>query len=386
MRYLLTIMIVVLCLLGLMNCTIAPDKPLYRSSNSLPGYQQSSFIEYQRETVAWLEQNRVFVSDNKADEIEANSPFELKPEQKSNRGILLVHGLAGSPFYFKDVAKELVDKGFVVRVMLVPGHGSRPADLKSSTLKSWEQSVQHQIKLFKKEVDDLWLGGFSTGANLVTSLAINDPDISGLLLFSPGFKSNRKGLFLAPLASKFIDWIDIDIPVGNYTKYESLTVQAAANYYLSAQRVVKRLKQHNYDKPVLMTISEDDIVIDPIAIYELFKQNFIHPDSRLIWYGDEQSFTDNRVIYQTKNIPSMNISTFSHMNVLFSPQNSFYGKAGGFRFCSAQLTAENFTKCKSGKDTWYAEYGYSEAGRIYARLSWNPYFTQLSEQIDSTLN
>jgi esterase/lipase len=381
MRLIIIIISMTVCLFGLSNCTIAPNEPLYKPSSTLAQYMQPSFAQYQRETIEWLEQNRVFVSDDKVAEIEANSPFELKPEKKSNRGILLVHGLAGSPFFFNDIAKVLADKGFLVRVMLVPGHGSRPADLQNVSLQQWKASVQNQIDIFKQEVDDLWLGGFSTGANLVTSLAINDEDISGLLLFSPGFESSRKGLFLTPIASKFINWIDIDSPVGNYTKYESLTVQAAANYYLSAEQVVNELKLSNYDKPVLITISEDDIVINPTAIYQLFKQNFRHPESRMIWYGNKQSFTDKRVTYKNKIIPYEKISTFSHMNVLFSEQNPFYGKNGSFRMCSEDLVPEKYTKCQLGIDTWYAEYGYSEANRIYARLTWNPYFGQLSDDI-----
>jgi esterase/lipase len=372
---------IIICFISLANCTMAPDKPLYQPSSQLPYYLQPSFAQYQRETVTWLKDNRVFISDDQLSELQANSPFQLMPEQKSNKGILLVHGLAGSPFYFQDLAKTLAAKGFIVRVMLVPGHGSRPADLQNITLQQWNESVQHQVELFKQDVDELWLGGFSTGANLVTTLAIDDPEIAGLLLFSPGFQSNRKGLSLTPLASKLIDWIDIDTPVGNYTKYESLTTQAAATYYLSAQQVTQKLKESNYNKPVLITISEDDIVINSHAIYSLFNQHFIHPDSQLIWYGDKQSFTDNRVSYHDKRIPSEHISTFSHMNVLFSEQNSFYGKKGSFRFCKTELSTQHFAKCQLGIDTWYAEYGYTEKDRIYARLSWNPHYKQLSKQI-----
>jgi predicted esterase len=59
--------------------------------------------------------------------------------------------------------------------------------------KQWlkDNRISHHIKLLEKEVDELGLGGFSTGANLVTSYALeNEKDISGLLLFSPGFASN----------------------------------------------------------------------------------------------------------------------------------------------------------------------------------------------------
>lgn len=378
MRILFAVAITCALLFTLTSCSTAPDSPLFQPSAEIAPYQQPTFRQYQQETQAWLKKNRVFITDNPTVEIAANSPFQLTPEQPSKKGIILVHGLSGSPFYFKDVAKKLQSQGFIVRSMLLPGHGSKPADLQLATLGDWEKAVKHQIELLKSEVDTLWLGGFSTGANLVTSIAIDDPSIAGLLLFSPGFKSSRQGLFLAPVASKIIDWIDIDETRGNYTKYESLPLKGAATYYLSAQDALKKLSKKKYNKPVLITISEDDIVIDPQTIYRLFNQHFTHPSSQLVWYGDKQNFSDKRVSYEEKRIAKDNISTFSHMNVLFSPENTFYGKNGSFRFCSDALNTQDYQQCRKGENLWFAEYGYTETNKVYARISWNPYFEKLS--------
>lgn len=76
-------------------------------------------------------------------------------------------------------------------------------------LKSGKNLVSHHIKLLEKEVDELWFGGFSTGANFVTSYALeNEKDISGLLLFSPGFASNQSTLLpLSGIGTYFKTWL-----------------------------------------------------------------------------------------------------------------------------------------------------------------------------------
>ncbi|BBI59892.1 hypothetical protein HSBAA_11980 [Vreelandella sulfidaeris] len=55
--------------------------------------------------------------------------------------------------------------------------------------------IAHHAKLLAAEVDELWLGGFSTGGNLVTSHAFSDDNVDGLLLFSPGFYPDTRYLF-----------------------------------------------------------------------------------------------------------------------------------------------------------------------------------------------
>ena len=118
-------------LLLLINFFFANENnPLYLSSKSLPNYNQQNFSEYVNENKQWLKDNRVFLSKNQNLELSLNTPFERRPiNQKVSKGILLVHGLGDSPGYFEDLTQELVSNGFLVRTVLLTGHGSKPADL-----------------------------------------------------------------------------------------------------------------------------------------------------------------------------------------------------------------------------------------------------------------
>lgn len=373
---------------ALSGCSQAPDTPAFRVSDSQPVYTQNSFTEYVEETRAWLSQNRAFMTKNPAQELKSNSPFELKPANsgKVRKGILLVHGLGDSPYSFVDIAPVLTKQGFLVRTILLPGHGSKPADLIRISMDDWADTVDHHAHLLASEVDELWLGGFSTGANLVTSWALEknseQDKIKGLLLFSPGFKPRSNLVALSPALSYFKDWADIDI-TGNHVRYDSLAVNGAGEYYKTSKLTRSQLEEQAVDVPVLVTISEKDSVIDAAAILSLFQKRFTHPDSRLLWFGSGPKSKDSRVTFLQDRIPELNISNFSHMSALYSPKNSYYGQNGSFRMCDNGQTLQAQEQCPAAENVWYSAWGYRESGKIHARLTWNPYFPKLEKAIQT---
>jgi len=74
-----------------------------------------------------------------------------------------VHGLADSPFSFIDVANHLADKGYLVRAVLLPGHGSKVGDLMLPSLADWQNVVAHHSELLKQRVEKVCLGRLRSG-------------------------------------------------------------------------------------------------------------------------------------------------------------------------------------------------------------------------------
>jgi len=167
--------ILALTSISLVGCSKKTIEPAYQKAERLPSFEQDSFDEYVTDTQQWLTSNRVFITDDQQFELEANSPREYKPAQPNGQAVLLVHGLSDSPYSFNDVATHLAEQGYLVRAVLLPGHGSKVGDLQLPTLSDWQGVVDHHTRLLQQEYDSVWLGGYSTGANLVTSQAINDP-------------------------------------------------------------------------------------------------------------------------------------------------------------------------------------------------------------------
>lgn len=365
-----------------------PESDAYQASKRWPIDQYHDFDSYVLDMRTWLLDHRHFVGQDKAREIAANAPFQLAPKQGSttakSKGILLVHGLGDSPYSFVDIAPILAEQGFRVRVILLPGHGTRPADLLWATQKDWEDAVANHTKLLKKQVDEVWLGGFSTGANLVTSLAIQDKSIKGLLLFSPAFEPNNNMLPFASIAATFVDWVDID-PEVNMVRYDSLTTNAASEYYKTSQKVQKQLELQGFDRPALIYMSEGDSVINAKHALETFESHFSHGASRFVWYGDKPEVNDSRVTVLSASLPKEHISNFSHMAPLFAPNNSYYGEHGEHRICN-NGEENKTTDCNKVSPLWFSSYGYHKEGRTYARLTWNPYFDHVAQQVDRVMN
>jgi alpha-beta hydrolase superfamily lysophospholipase len=348
-----------------------------------------SFEAYRSETLERLEQHRAFQTQDRSAELAWNAPREWRPKGQPHKGILLVHGLGDSPWTFHDIGEHLAAHGFLVRAVLLPGHGTRPEDLLDVKLCDWRRVVTEQTQALQNEVQEVYLGGFSVGANLVLDYAYAHPEIDGLLLFSPAFKSDEPFAWLTPWIGWAVPWLLK--PKGRITqnavRYMIVPTNAFAQYYLSARKARRDLDRAPYDKPVLMVAAEHDDILDSSYLFETFRARFTNPASRLIWYGSPpaKGKSDSRVLVRTDFLPDLHISQFSHMGVAFSPDNPLYGIRGSVRICSNGEDKSAIAACEQGAPVWYAGWGYREAGKIYARLTFNPYFDWQMQVMDNVL-
>lgn len=341
---------------------------------------QASFAAYRQQTLEWIQANRTFQTDDHAAELAWNAPREWRPRGVARRGILLVHGLGDSPFSFNDVGQTLADQGFLVRTVLLPGHGSKPADMLDVTLKQWQQVVREQTRILENEVPAVYLGGFSTGANLVLDYAYEHPEIAGLVLFSPAFRPENTYAWLTQYIGWFRPWLaspnDGIRPMQTPVRYLNVPTNGFAQFYRSALLAQDHLAERLYTKPVFIAITQHDSVLDTAYVLDTFNARFSHPASRLIWYGDNPATAAKtpRVLVRNDYLPQDRIAQFSHMGLMFSPDDPLYGKDGKQRICWNGQQAEDMQKCLNGEPVWYSDWGHREPGKVFARLTFNPYF------------
>ena len=175
--------------------------------------------------------------------VDGNAPFELKPppgfspgQQKPyRRGVLLTHGLTGSPYAMRYLAAFFQQNGFRVMAVLLPGHGTQPGDLLEVTWQEWAKTVAYGAYKLAEEADEIYLAGYSIGGTLSVYYGLRDNRVRGLLLFSPALGITRRAAFanLHKLYSWLIPsakWVNIKPDLDIY-KYESLTKNAAAQTY-----------------------------------------------------------------------------------------------------------------------------------------------------------
>ena len=374
-------MLIPLTALVITGCTIFKDTTNAPLNDSADYYQyiQPSYDDYLKITKHWLGENRRFITSNKSKELSMNMPFSLGDKHKVNKAILLVHGLGDSPYTFSDLAYSLQAQGFYVQTLLLPGHGSKPEDLMLPTYQDWQAFVDHYANLLKQDFDNVWLGGFSTGGNLVTIHAIEHGDINGLMLFSPGFQSKTPKLErLAPLAALFFDGYEAEEK--NIARYTSAPLKGAIAYSDSAVKLRALLQQTTVTIPTLIAISEADSVVDPFAVKALYLNSFNNAANQLIWYG-ESTFDNESINSSSMKINALKVSTGSHMSPLFSPRNPYYGMKGEHLMCMNSFNDEANIACENGEEVWFSAWGYEEENKIHARLTWNPYYPALEKSL-----
>lgn len=101
-------------------------------------------------------------------------------------GVLLIHGLGGTPTELGNVAKALHAAGHTVLCCQLAGHCGSERDLLATGWRDWYASAQAGFERLAYECDSVAVGGLSMGALLALHLAADRGErVRGLLLFGP---------------------------------------------------------------------------------------------------------------------------------------------------------------------------------------------------------
>jgi carboxylesterase len=107
----------------------------------------------------------------------------------SRTGVLLVHGLSGTPVELRYIANGLARSGFTVSVPQLAGHCGTLEDLKATGWQDWYGSVRAAHAALRERCDTIIVGGLSMGAVLSLKLAAEEPErVHGIALFAPTLK------------------------------------------------------------------------------------------------------------------------------------------------------------------------------------------------------
>lgn len=281
-----------------------------------------------------IERTRVDLNaDNRDTIIAANSPKEHLPaDLPAQKGILLVHGLLDSPHLFESLFQRFVQQGYLVRTLLLPGHGTVPGDLLETQLESWIDCLRYGIRECLKDCESLYLGGFSTGAALAIHEAAKGADLAGLILFAPPIEIRNPLAFVTNwhhAISWLIErakWFYIGED-SDYAKYQSIAFNGVYQVY--------RLSQQLNDAcpvPMFMVLSDEDEAINWQRAKRYFEDQS-HPNSHCWVYSNDAALTldDARVIKRSASYPDLGIVDFSHICLPMASDHPHYGVDGDYK-------------------------------------------------------
>ncbi len=126
-------------------------------------------------------------------------------------GVLLIHGLTGTPMEMRLLGKGLNRAGFTVHGMQLAGHCGNADDLLATGWRDWYASVEQAADAMLERVDHLFVGGLSMGALLALKLAADRPrQIAGVGVYGATFRYDGWSIprlarlsFMLPLLKRF---------------------------------------------------------------------------------------------------------------------------------------------------------------------------------------
>src|SRR5581483_4071510 len=127
--------------------------------------------------------------------------FESK---KGSTGLLLLHGLSGTPSEVQPLGDYLSDKGISVLGPWLKGHDTNPKDLAKTRWQDWAGSVHEAYDHLKKNCSKIFVGGLSMVADQALHLAANIPVAGVISMAAPvkifDFRFNGIAFF------RFLQW------------------------------------------------------------------------------------------------------------------------------------------------------------------------------------
>jgi esterase/lipase len=331
-----------------MNSTRTSLKGLFKPSGLNDRFQSAglSFPEYIEQMRSLIKKGRIDLDNNKKDWIiEANTPFQWIPRNpkafntqtgKLKNGVLLIHGLFEAPYSMRNLSLFFKNRQFLVRSILLPGHGTVPGDLLNVHYDEWIKAVQYGIDSFSGEVENLFLCGFSLGGLLCLNQALEFPHtFRSLILLAPAYKlrthiawATRINLLLAKMLPHF-QWFNHISPNLDLVRYQSVSCNAAKQILLLSQKVQDMDAKGLAQTPLFMVISADDELIAHTPLISFFNQQAA-PQSRLLYYTNKAlHFNDPRIILLKSHFADKRVLDLSHICLPIAPDDPYYSHSHG---------------------------------------------------------
>lgn len=402
MRRPLLAMVLSALLLGCSSTGHRPSRPELVSS----GWRDpaafapvADFETYVRDVSQELRTHRLpFVASMADAELVKVAPFRMPPDQgckkDAPRGIaILIHGLSDTAYAMRDLATTLSKQCFEARALLLPGHGTRPADLMAVDHHDWLSHVDAALGQARGESPFVVVAGFSLGAALALTVAAQSPgNVDAVIGLAPAYRIRSN--FLARQAkwiATFRPWLDLG-PREDFARYGAMPTRGIA----STMAVLGTMEAHMHKRgpiqtPWLVVQSEDDEVIDVAWNRQFFDAHAGDERSLLLNYFSRppERTASDRAVWLTASDNSLRVVGISHLAVHISPENPHYGESGTYRNCGSPpfRTEDQVRACKQAQRVWYGVGGQSPpAGEAGARATFNPHYRDLERRIGEFLD
>jgi len=185
------------------------------------------------------------------------------------RGVLLIHGFAGTPPELRRLGVHLAGHGYRCRAPTLAGHGAAPEKLETTRWHDWTHSAQAALDLLASECDEVMVAGQSMGGTVALHLAATDLRIRAVATLAAPIWVRGWQLPLLPLIKRVVRWhqpgrdVDLYLPdaVEELHSHGVRSTRAIHEFMRLLSHVQRELVQIR--QPVLVLHGGRDRTIDP---------------------------------------------------------------------------------------------------------------------------
>jgi esterase/lipase len=268
----------------------------------------------------------------------ANHGFRIVKKDNSGKVVrtkyvaLLLHGLSDSPYFYRDIAKIIFEKGINVLAIRNTGHGTLKKHLGKTKRKEWYADVTYGMQKASELGENIIVAGMSLGGALAVREAQLNPQVKGLILLSPAIKMPKRMAIACTMTTPIIRWPLQGIgslftdtssyqarkEYGKDVRYSGIHNKGTCQLRRINNEIERRGGFEKINAPVFNVVSEYDGAIDKEFVINFSSQVGSNKEgkSHLILYKDpSQEFAWNLPqISFAKEVPCMR-----HASVLLRP-------------------------------------------------------------------
>lgn len=188
---------------------------------------------------------------------------------EGDRGVLLLHGFAGTPPEMRPLAEEMARRGFTAYAPLLAGHGTSPEDLERTDHQDWIRSADQALDQLRQRCRWVGVAGQSMGATLALHLGASRPEVRAIVTQAGFIRLRDWRVRLLPVVKHLVRW---DTPSGEVDLYDPEAVHELYSYGSRPTQGIAELARLGHlvgaelaavFRPILVLQGGRDSVVDP---------------------------------------------------------------------------------------------------------------------------
>lgn len=191
-------------------------------------------------------------------------PFHF---EGGEHGVLLLHGFTGSPAHLRLIGEDLAAAGFSVRCIRLPGHGTKPEDMKDVTWQDWLLAARSAAREMMEKYRYFSVAGLSMGGVLSLMIA-QHMKVTACVPIAAPVRIHTPFIRLARLAAPFypmMKWRKNENEEENpyHIAYDGFPTKSAYDLSVLMDKAEKDLPL--IDCPLLCIQSKADKMVKPVS-------------------------------------------------------------------------------------------------------------------------